>query len=104
MSLGIQHQKMLLYPEIRASICLRKIVDYFKKGDDYYRNRKVTEFCTFAKRSGIPDYDPFFQDVKALGNDNPQFNEFVNRHTPLLINNHLLCNTIITYYELYIRD
>ena len=110
---------VLLCPDIKASICLRKILNYFKEGDDHYRNQKVNEFCDFAKASGVESHSLFLQLIAKLGEGIPQFEDskaetehkiqyyvYVNNLMSelKLKDNNLLHNVVITYYEQYVRD
>ena len=110
---------VLLRPDIKAAICLRKILNYFKEGDDHYRSQKVDEFCDFAKESGVESYSLFLQLIGKLGEGIPQFNDieaetehktryyvYVNNLMSELAlkDNNILHNVVITYYEQYVRD
>ena len=108
---------LLLCPEIRAAICFRKIMDYFKEGDDHYRNQKVNEFCDFVKESGVDSQCFFLQLTRKLGESKPQFKDiesenqykasyyaYANQRMSELKRNTILHGVVITYYEQYVRD
>ena len=106
----------LLCPDIRATICMDKIIKYITTHFEnngynscYSQSEKAKDFCTFAylyvhesDNDEADDIQCFLQTLDQMHLDDFKFGLLMEMKT--WEHNPLLCDLIITYYESYVRD